>query len=109
MAGGAKTVTFPADQLAALTKWPRYGDAEKQAITALLDNNKFYDELPLFEKEWQEYTQSPFVKSHMNGSSALTSMYFALDLPPGSEQGFAFRPVAARRTDAAAPTRSRRC
>jgi dTDP-4-amino-4,6-dideoxygalactose transaminase len=84
-AGGPKTVTFPSDQFAALTRWPRYGEAEKQAITALLDNNKFYDELPAFEKEWKEYTQSPFVKAHMNGSSALTSMYFAMDLPPGSE------------------------
>ena len=27
----------------------------------------------------------PFAKTHMNGTSALLSMYFALDLPPGSE------------------------
>ena len=83
MAGGEKTVTYPKDQFAALTKWPRYGDAEKQALCALLDNNKFYEELPAFEKEWQDYTQSPFVKNHINGTSALTSMYFALDLPAG--------------------------
>ena len=83
--GGAKAVSFPEAEHAALTRWPRYGEDEKQAVCALLDNNKFYEELPLFEKEWQEYTQSPFVKAHMNGSSALTSMYFALDLPPGSE------------------------
>jgi perosamine synthetase len=85
MAGGAKAVTCPKELLAALTKWPRYGDAEKQAVCTMLDNNKFYEELPAFEKEWQEYTQSPFVKNHINGTSALTSMYFALDLPPGSE------------------------
>ena len=85
VAGGAKTVTFPEDQHSALSRWPRYGEAEKKAISDLLDNNKFYEELPLFEKEWKDYTQSPFVKAHMNGSSALTSMYFALDLPPGSE------------------------
>ncbi|MBI5387160.1 MAG: DegT/DnrJ/EryC1/StrS family aminotransferase [Verrucomicrobia bacterium] len=85
VAGGAKAVTFPAKQFAALTRWPRYGDAEKQALCALLDNNKFYDELPAFEKEWKAYTQSSFVKAHVNGTSALTSMYFALDLPPGSE------------------------
>jgi dTDP-4-amino-4,6-dideoxygalactose transaminase len=85
VAGGPKAVTFPSGQFSALTRWPRYGEDEKQAISALLDNNKFYEELPLFEKEWKEYTQSPFVKAHMNGSSALTSMYFALDLPPGSE------------------------
>jgi perosamine synthetase len=84
-AGGGKAVTFPKEQFAALTKWPRYGDAEKQALGALLDNNKFYEELPAFEKEWKDYTQSPFVKNHINGTSALTSMYFALDLPAGSE------------------------
>ena len=85
LAGGAKAVNCPKEQFAALTKWPRYGDAEKKALCDLLDNNKFYDELPAFEKEWKEYTQSPFVKNHINGTSALTSMYFALDLPPGSE------------------------
>lgn len=83
--GGQKTVTFPVARQAVLTNWPRYGTAEKQALHALIDNNEFYQELPLFEKEWQEYTKAPFVKAHMNGSSALTSMYFALDLPPGSE------------------------
>jgi perosamine synthetase len=83
--GGPKAVTLPASALAALTRWPRYGDAEKKRLHALIDSNKFYDELPLFEKEWKDYTQAPFVKAHMNGSSALTSMYFALDLPAGSE------------------------
>jgi perosamine synthetase len=83
--GGAKTVNVAAPQFAALTKWPRYGAAEKKAVSDLLENNRYYQELPLFEKEWQDYTKSPFVKAHINGSSALTSMYFALDLPPGSE------------------------
>ena len=85
MAGGDKTVSIPKDQFAALTKWPRYGDAEKQALCDLLDNNRFYEELPKFEQEWKDYTQAPFVRNHINGTSALTSMYFALDLPPGSE------------------------
>ena len=83
--GGPKAVTFPAAQASALFRWPRYGAAEKQALHDLIDSGKFYEELPLFEREWKEYTKSPFVKAHMNGSSALTSMYFALDLPPGSE------------------------
>ncbi|MBN2508476.1 MAG: DegT/DnrJ/EryC1/StrS family aminotransferase [Verrucomicrobia bacterium] len=85
VSGGAKTVTFPAREFAALTRWPRYGDAEKQALCAMLDSNRFYQELPAFEKEWKAYTGAPFVKAHINGSSALTSMYFALDLPAGSE------------------------
>jgi perosamine synthetase len=85
LSGGPKTVTVPAAQEAALTRWPRYGDAEKKALHDLIDNNQFYAELPLFEQEWKQYTKAPFVKAHMNGTSALTSMYFALDLPPGSE------------------------
>jgi len=85
LSGGPKTVTVPAAQEAALTRWPRYGDAEKKALHDLIDNNQFYAELPLFENEWKQYTKAPFVKAHMNGTSALTSMYFALDLPPGSE------------------------
>jgi perosamine synthetase len=85
VAGGSKTITFPDDRHSALTRWPRYGPDEKQALHNLIDSGKFYDELPLFEKEWQAYTKSPFVKAHMNGTSALTSMFFALDLPPGSE------------------------
>jgi dTDP-4-amino-4,6-dideoxygalactose transaminase len=83
--GGPKTVTFPTAQITALSRWPRYGPADKKALHEMIDSGKFYEELPLFEKEWKEYTKSPFVKAHMNGSSALTSMYFALDLPPGSE------------------------
>ncbi|MBI4659887.1 MAG: DegT/DnrJ/EryC1/StrS family aminotransferase [Verrucomicrobia bacterium] len=84
-AGGSKCVTIPEAEHSALTRWPRYGAAEKQRLHELIDSNRFYDELPLFEKEWKEYTKSRFVKAHMNGSSALTSMYFALDLAPGSE------------------------
>jgi perosamine synthetase len=83
--GGAKSVTYPARDFAALTRWPRYGEAEKQRLHALIDSNRFYEELPLFEAEWRAYTGAPFAKAHMNGSSALTSMYFALDLPAGSE------------------------
>ncbi len=85
MSGGARSVDIPSSKFADLTRWPRYGEAEKKALCDLLDNNRFYEELPLFEKEWQEYTKSPFVKAHNNGTSALTSMYFALDFPAGSE------------------------
>ncbi|MBI5767983.1 MAG: DegT/DnrJ/EryC1/StrS family aminotransferase [Verrucomicrobia bacterium] len=83
--GGPKAVTLPNARHTALTRWPRYGDAEKKRLHELIDSNQFYQELPLFEKEWKDYTKAPFVKAHTNGSSALTSMYFALELPPGSE------------------------
>jgi dTDP-4-amino-4,6-dideoxygalactose transaminase len=87
LSGGAKAVDYPDDKLQALTSWPRYGETERTSLHALIDKNTYYDELPAFEKEWKEYTGAPFVKTHMNGSSAITSMFFALslDLPPGSE------------------------
>ncbi len=85
ISGGAKTVKVSEQEHSALTRWPRYGDAEKQHVIQMLDSNKFYDELPLFENEWKAYTDAKFVKAHMNGTSALTSMFFALNLPAGSE------------------------
>jgi len=83
--GGPKAVRFPANRFRELTAWPRYGQEEKDALIGLINSGKYYEELPLFEKEWQAFTKATYVKSHMNGTSALTSMYFALDLPPGSE------------------------
>jgi dTDP-4-amino-4,6-dideoxygalactose transaminase len=83
--GGQPAVTYAANRHTYLTSWPRYGATEKKALSEVIDSGRFYQELPAFEKEWQEYTKSPFVKAHMNGTSALTSMYFALDLPAGSE------------------------
>ncbi len=83
--GGKASVDIPKERMSALTRWPRYGPEEKQALHALIEENTYYNALPKFEQEWQAYTKSPFVKAHMNGSSALTSMYFALNLPPGSE------------------------
>jgi len=87
VSGGSKAVTFPLKDHNALVEWPRYGQEEKQRVCELIDTNKFYEELPLLEKEWKDYHQAPFVKSHHNGTSVLASMYFALslDCPPGSE------------------------
>jgi perosamine synthetase len=83
--GGPKSVNYPKEQFKALTAWPRYGQAEKDALSNLINGDNYYAEAPLFEKEWKAFTKAEYVKSHMNGTSALTSMYFALDLPPGSE------------------------
>jgi dTDP-4-amino-4,6-dideoxygalactose transaminase len=87
LGNGPKSVRFPEKEHNALIRWPRYGEEEKQAVSACIDTGGTYSELAAFEKEWKEYLHAPFVKSHMNGTSALTSMYFALslDLPPGSE------------------------
>ena len=89
--GGPKAVTFPAARAAELSKWPRYEENEKRVIIELLENNRSYGEIPLLEKELKEYLKapyvkaSPYVKAHCNGTSALMSLFFALDLPRGSE------------------------
>jgi perosamine synthetase len=85
LAGGPKAVTFPADKMKDVVKWPRYGPEEKGAVVNLLENNEWYEEIPALEKELKEYLKVPYAKAHMNGTSALMSMFFALDLPAGSE------------------------
>ena len=80
--GGPKAVTSPDAKHAA--KWPLYGEAEQQAMTELV-KKPGYGQLKELEKDWRDYTGSPFVKSHCNGTSALETMFFALNLPPGSE------------------------
>ncbi|MFA6241477.1 MAG: DegT/DnrJ/EryC1/StrS family aminotransferase [Candidatus Hydrogenedentales bacterium] len=79
--GGPKAVDIaPANT----QKWPLYGDAEIQAVTELLKSPD-YTPVAAFEEAWKAHFGCPHVKAHCNGTSALTSMWFALDLPPGSE------------------------
>ena len=77
--GGPKAVTYPNASRA--WRWPLYDEAEQEAIAALLSGPPGYDQIALFEKEWQEYTGSPLVKAHCNGTSALTTMYVPAIIP----------------------------
>lgn len=79
--GGPKAVTAAA---ADSTRWPLYGDAEIRSVTELLRSPN-YAPVAEFEEAWKAYHGCAYVKAHCNGTSALTSMLFALDLPPGSE------------------------
>jgi dTDP-4-amino-4,6-dideoxygalactose transaminase len=85
--GGAPAVTVPLKKQLPVLKWPQYAEAEKAAVKAALDCDcgNVYHYLYDLEDKWRAYVQAPFVKSHMNGTSAITAMFFALDLPPGSE------------------------
>lgn len=80
--GGPKSVTTPEADGAA--RWPRYGEAEEKAVLELV-HNPIYDPIYQLEGAWREHFGSPYVKSYCNGTSALASMFFALNLPPGSE------------------------
>lgn len=87
MAGGKPAVTYPLDKRLAVLKWPPYAQAEKEAVAKALDCNTstIYQYLRDLETTWQKFNQVPFAKTHMNGTSAVTSMFFALDYPPGTE------------------------
>lgn len=83
--GGPKAVHVPAERIAQVTRWPRFSQEEKRALVDLLDSNRFYQEIPLLENELRSATGVPYVKAHCNGTGALLSAFFALDLPRGSE------------------------
>ena len=79
--GGAPAVAAPD---ADAWRWPRYGEEEEQAVLNLL-RSPGYAPIEALEKEWSEYLGVPYSKAYCNGTSALLSMFFALNLPPGSE------------------------
>jgi len=79
--GGSKAVTASHDDA---TTWPRYGSEEERALVDLL-RKPSYSPIDALEREWGEYFKLPYCKAHYNGTSAITAMFFALDLPPGSE------------------------
>ncbi|MCC6487410.1 MAG: DegT/DnrJ/EryC1/StrS family aminotransferase [Candidatus Hydrogenedentes bacterium] len=81
MNGGPKAVQAAAGSA---TKWPLYGDEEIAAVSELL-RSPDYTPIAPFEEAWKAYHGCAYAKAHCNGTSALTSMLFALDLPPGSE------------------------
>lgn len=79
--GGSKAVTVSGDEG---WRWPRYGPAEEEAVLALV-RRPSYDPIAAFEQEWKDYFNVEYVTAYCNGTSALTAMFFALALPPGSE------------------------
>lgn len=79
--GGPKAVTALHDDA---TTWPRYGAEEEEAVLELV-RKPSYGPIDALEREWKKYFNLPYCKSHYNGTSAIMAMFFALDLPPGSE------------------------
>ena len=79
--GGPKAVTASHEDA---TTWPRYGAEEEQAVLDLVRQPN-YGPIGALENEWKRYFSLPYCKAHYNGTSVITAMFFALDLPPGSE------------------------
>lgn len=66
------------------TRWPLYGADEEREVVKLLQEPS-YAPIEELEKDWQERFKVPYVRAYCNGTSALTTMFFALNFPPGSE------------------------
>jgi len=79
--GGPKAVTAEDGDS---SSWPRFGKAEEDAVLKLV-RKPTYEPVGALEKDWRDHFGYPYVTAHMNGTSAMTSMFFALNLPPGSE------------------------
>ncbi|MCX7424190.1 MAG: DegT/DnrJ/EryC1/StrS family aminotransferase, partial [Planctomycetia bacterium] len=79
--GGPKAVT---KSFGKAGKWPQYGEEEIEAVTTLLKDPN-YGSIAKFEEAWKKHFGAKYVKAHCNGTSALGSAFFALELPPGSE------------------------
>lgn len=79
--GGPKAVTIEG---AEAWRWPLYGKAEEEAVLALV-RKPSYDQIAALEQDWKAFLGVDHARAFCNGTSALAAMYFALDLPPGSE------------------------
>ncbi|MBN1589322.1 MAG: DegT/DnrJ/EryC1/StrS family aminotransferase [Pirellulales bacterium] len=77
--GGPKSVTIRPD-----TRWPRFSE-EAAADAAKLILRPSYKPNDQFEAMWKARFNCPFARAHCNGTSALGSALFALELPRGSE------------------------
>ena len=62
----------------------RYGAEEEKAVLEVLKNPS-YKPNDVLEEAWKKRFNLPYCKAHFNGTSAITAMFFALKLPPGSE------------------------
>jgi dTDP-4-amino-4,6-dideoxygalactose transaminase len=80
--GGPKAVTASHDDA---TTWPRYEAEEEKAVLDVLRNPPNYKINNQLEEDWKKHFNVPYCMSHYNGTSAITAMFFALNLPAGSE------------------------
>ena len=82
--GGTKAITAPHDDA---TTWPRYGAEEEKAVLEVL-RKPSYKPIDVLEEDWKKHFNLSYCKAHFNGTSAITAMYFALDLPPAARSWY---------------------
>lgn len=78
--GGEKAVTTGGGA----NSWPLYGKEEEEAVVQLV-RSPGYGPLEELESDWRKHFGVDYCRAHCNGTSAIMAMYFALNLPPGSE------------------------
>jgi dTDP-4-amino-4,6-dideoxygalactose transaminase len=82
--GGPRAVTYPDGQHRDASRWPRFGPGDEQAVLEVL-RNPSYSSVSALEQDWKAYYKVPYVRAFCNGTSAIAAMFFALNLPAGSE------------------------
>jgi dTDP-4-amino-4,6-dideoxygalactose transaminase len=84
LSGGTKAVTYPEDLHRDAFRWPRYGPEEEAAVLDVL-RKPGYGPNAALERDWKTAFGAPYTRAFCHGTSAITAMFFALDLPRGSE------------------------
>jgi dTDP-4-amino-4,6-dideoxygalactose transaminase len=82
--GGPKAVSVPDEVHRDAAHWPRFGAAQETAVLEVLRKPSYAPNAAL-ERAWKALYQAPFARAFDHGTSAIAAMFFALDLPPGSE------------------------
>jgi dTDP-4-amino-4,6-dideoxygalactose transaminase len=82
--GGSRAITRR-DELAAVSRWPVFGDEEKQAVLEALDASNIYGVTAEFEREFAAYHDARYSLATNNGTSTLHTAYFAAGVQPGDE------------------------
>jgi dTDP-4-amino-4,6-dideoxygalactose transaminase len=80
--GGPKAVTYP--KAGQASRWPLFGPEDEKAVLDVL-RNPSYRPIADLERDWKDYYKIPYARAHCSGTAAITAMFFALNLPPGSE------------------------
>lgn len=82
--GGAAAVTL--DQQEA-NRWPLLTEEDEQAVLAVMRDGDIstHPVIEELERDYAAFTGAPYALAHNNGTAALTSAFFALDLQPGEE------------------------
>jgi dTDP-4-amino-4,6-dideoxygalactose transaminase len=87
--GGPKAVRHP-EALARATTWAWFGQDQRDAVLAAMENTErdpalLYEENYALERDFVAFTGATYALAHNNGTSTIHSAYFAAGVQPGDE------------------------